>query len=361
MRSKLRALPFFLLFVPLLALGQDARGPLVVELPAGGYVSFKSEAASIGKPGIAASALKLSGDFKSQASVGGNQLIHRVLADATGGVLFGYDLLIIPELAARKFQVTIKPLDADFESKLRQTIGRSAGSKISTLSQPVTPQTLDDGDALALDLLVNEETGVKIVDVVKVSFERSQLWDVNPSTLPRDFTLDVVEMKLTGHRLLVDGEQVSAGKPVASFSGALIWFYVEGKGRFIFSLAPRAGYDFQKVGIVDDKKIQFTWKGQQFEWLSNAPILPKEGTWNVWVLHDPAYVVFGSAQTAENQPNKLEKWDAAIKAAQAKARRMGKTEDPRTFNNNNETADGPRRFRVMVGGADRIENLWPKQ
>jgi hypothetical protein len=95
--------------------------------------------------------------------------------------------------------------------------------------------------------------------------------------------------------------------------------------------------------------------------ISNAPILPKEGTWNIWVLHDPTYVAFGSAQTAESEPNKLEKWDAAIKVAQAKARRIGKTEDPRTFDNNTETAAGPRRFRVMVGGADRIENLWPKQ
>ncbi len=347
-----------LLFVlPEFALGQESRSPLIVPLPEGGYVSFTSQTASIAEN--RSTSVSLHNGVRSQALIEGNRVIHRVLVDSAGRFIFGYDLLVRPELSDKKFSITVSPIDSEFESKLRERSANGSGGKISTLPRSGETQVLEDGDALALDLLVNKETGVKIVDVVKVSFDRSQLRDRVPGTLPRDFTLDAVELRLNEHRLLVDGNLVSAGKPGSTIAAALLWFYLEGKGRFIFSLVPREGYDFQKTGLITDNKIEFMWKGKRYELESSALVLPQEGLWSLWVLHDSTYTPFGPAEVTKDEVSRWEKWEAAIKGVRSRSPK----DDTRTSHSNTplEEVTPAQRFRVMVGGADRIENLWPKQ
>jgi hypothetical protein len=357
MRSRIIALLFGLLVLPAPGLAQeDSAREQVVPLADGGFVAFKSEAAGTGKSGTAEIVETLQGGFRSQALVGNDRVIHRVLMDQSGKYIFGYDLLIQSLAASKKFNITVKPLDKKIEDGL--LAGQS--TRIATLPKSAKPQIMDDGDSFALDLLVNQSTGVKIIDFVKVSFERSKLWNSNPSSLPpRDFTLDAVALRLVDFRLLIDGNIVSAGKPGTEFSGALLWCYVEGQGRFIFSLVPRDGYPFQKNAIISDNKIEFMLKGRRYEWLSSSSILPGGGSWNVWVLHDPKYVPFGQRENREKSPNKLEKLEQAIKRVEDKVRDSGIT----TFERDKEQRRPQKsneRFKVMVGAADSIENLWPR-
>ena len=362
MRSRLPALVFGLLILPALGAAQeDTRRHLVLPLSEGGYVAFKSETAWAGKTNTSAAVEDLHGVFRSQAFVDENNTIHRVLVDAAGKYVFGYDLLIRPINASKTFTIAVKPLDLEVETKLMRSSPEVQPARIATLPQATEPQILADGDSFELDLLVNQTTGVKIVDFVKVSFDRTNLWEDNPRTLPRDFTLDAVALKLADYRLLIDGNLVGAGKPGTNFGGALIWCYVEGRGRFIFSLVPRDGYQFQKVGIIKENKIEFTVKGNHYEWLSSSPILPNGGTWNLWVLHDPMYVPFGSQDSAKKEKNKLEKLDDSIKSANDRAARIGQNSSA-TFQKGDRgpQVQASKRFKVMVGAGDRIENLWPR-
>lgn len=358
----------WILFVVLILLSspaaaqQDASRNLVVPLADGGFVAFKSESAAFRTPKSSTAIQKFLREFVAQAFVDENRVIHRVLVDAKGKYLFGYDLIIEPVPASKTFTIGVGPLNSQIEKKLMASNGDNPPLPIATLPQLAEPQILDDGDSFALDLLVNQKTGVKIVDRVKVSFDRSNLWDESPRAIPRDFTLDAVALKVRDYRLSVDGNTVAEGKHGKNVAGALIWCYIEGSGRFIFSLAPREGYEFQKVGIIADKKIEFTIKGKHYEWVSSEPILPSGGTWNLWVLHDPTYQPFGSQQANKHEKSKLEKWDDSIKAAQEKATRIGDPA-PNTFRKEVpvRSSDAPlQHFRVMVGAADRIENLWPK-
>jgi len=360
MRSRNLALLFAFLIVPILGRAQeDTSRHQVVALAEGGFVAFKSETAATGKTKAAGILPTLQGWFRSDAMVDEDQVIHRVLIDPAGKYIFGYDVVVQAFAASRKFNITVKPLDVKIENKL---LGNGGGdgqpARIPTLRETAAAQIMDDGDSFALDLLVNQKTGVKIIDFVKVSFERSNLWDNNPKTSPRDFTLDAVALRFVDFRLLIDGNQVAAGKPGTDFGGALIWCYVEGHGRFIFSLVPRDGYPFEKTGIINENKIEFLVKNERYEWFSSSSILPSGGTWNVWVLHDPKYVPFGSRESVKKDPNKLEKLEQAIKAAEGKIRNPSVA----TFENNEQTQrpKPPKRFKVMVGAADRIENLWPK-
>ncbi|MGH9969998.1 MAG: hypothetical protein ACREBG_19690 [Pyrinomonadaceae bacterium] len=362
MRSRFLAVTFALLCVPVLATAQEVTDrQLVVPLADGGFVAFRSETAKAGTKDIFADIQEPQGEFRSQALADDNHVVHRVLADTAGKYLFGYDLVVTPNPGLKIFKIAVKPLDSQFESRLRVRSSDASDSKIATLPRATAPQVLEDGDAFTLDLLINLRTGMKIVDVVRVSFDRSRLWDINPAKMPRDFTLDAVELAVKEYKLRINGNAVAAGKPDSNFVGALIWFYVEGHGRFIFSLFPREGYQFQKIGTIADNKIEFTLKGERYEWLSSSPILRNGGTWNLWVLHDPKYLPLGSKPAARSEMNKLDELDASIKAAEQKIRRPGSPKSSTFRKTEADSGQGPKRLRVIVGGADRIENLWPKQ
>lgn len=349
------------------------RRQVIVPLSEGGFVAFNNETAWADRDSSALKPQETPGTFEARALVEDGHIIHRVLLDTGRNVVFGYDLFIEPQPGTKQFRIALNPLDARFADKL---LGRSptiqpsikGRARISTLPQSAAPQTLDDGDSLALDLLVNPHTGVKIVDIVKVTFDRSTLWDPGPTAAPRDFSLDAVELTVRDYRLLINGEVLSAGKPASESSGALLWFYVSDRGRFIFSLVPRAGYQFQKVGIIENNKIEFTINGDRYEWISNAPVLPGGGTWNLWVLHDPKYtpLIDGAAPDARKKKDKFDQIDEAVRKVEQQAGKILETKQS-TFHPNpdqskdGQTASNPKRLRIIVGGADRIENLWPRQ
>lgn len=370
MRSKLTkilTIAFCLLTVSCVAAAQaPAKRQLIVPLPEGGFVAFKSETSWTDTKKVSPELQRVPAVLSSQALADDNRIIHRVLKDTGGRFIFGYDLWVKPNPTSKNFKIVVRPLDAQFEIKLRArnaSEGEPPQSEIiSTFPKPTGPQTLDDGDAFSLDLLINQNSGVKIVDVVKVAFDRSHLWDNNPKILPRDFAVDAVKLAVKDYRLLVNGNVVSVGKPTNGCAGALLWFYVPGRGRFILSLVPREGYEFQKVGIIEDNRIEFTVNDNHYEWLSSSPILQGGGTWNLWVLHDPRYTpLFGSEPEPAKKKDVFEKLDAAVVAAQENAARLRNQQQSTLSNKTNATGvQATEHPHVMIGGSDRIENLWPK-
>jgi hypothetical protein len=110
-----------------------------------------------------------------------------------------------------------------------------------------------------------------------------------PYGTSRDFSIDNVDIGVAMPRLLVNGECVDCLGGYYSVRGTLIYFYAPGRGRFIFSLTQREGYNFQKVGLIQQNKIVFSMNGDYYEWISAEPILQDGGFYNLWVLYDPAY------------------------------------------------------------------------
>ena len=162
------------------------------------------------------------------------------------------------------------------------------------------------------------------------------------------------------YRLLVNGNVVSVGKSTKGCAGALLWFYIPDRGRFIFSLVPREGYAFQKVGIISDNKIEFTINGDRYEWLSSAPVVRPGGAWNLWVLPDPRYSpLFGSEPAPQKKKGVLDKWDDLVVATQNSTVKV-RSEKTLTGVTAPQTQTATDRPRVMIGGADTIENLWPR-
>jgi hypothetical protein len=355
------------------AAAAERASQFVMPLHGEGFIAFRVEAAPANAPNVPANLEQIQAALTPQVLLADNHVVHRVLVDAEGNFVFGYDLVVEPVAATKQFKVSIKPLDAEFEEQLRSrqpAAAREAGTNrapqhVNTFPREGVVQLIDDGDAIALDLLVNAETGVKIVDVVKVSFDRARLWSAPPRrSIPlRDFTLGNVELAMRDYKLTINGELVGGGqKPARGLASALIWFYVPERGRFIFSLIPHEGYDFQKVGSIENNKISFKLGGDLYEWTSTAPVVGNGGNWNLWVLHDAGYVsdFASSEQIVEGREGKTSapEW---LQDPLARLRREQQRGEFETRANDRTKRTATKRPRVLVGGADRIENLLPKR
>jgi hypothetical protein len=330
------------------ALAQNpAKRQLVLPLANGGFVSFRSE-----MPGGKVNSSSLTALLYAQAFAGENRIIHRLLTDAQQNVVFGYDLWVTADPITKKFSLAVLPADEAFRRSFLK------GASFATFPKSTTPQTLDDGDAVSLELLVNHESGAKIVDVVSVTFDRTRLRENNIEAAPKDFTLDAVALGVKNYSLLINGSEVSKSKSTIGCTGALLWLYIPERGRFIFSLVPREGYDFEKIAVVDENRIAFTIDNERYEWVSSDSILPSGGTWNLWVLRDTNYTPLFSAEQSEPRPTLktpgvFDKIQGMLNKSGAELMLGLPSKSPRE-----QTAVGPQ--RVMVGGADKMENLLPK-
>ena len=358
MRSKLWVLLLLIHWLGVAAAAQNpAKRQLVMQVSNGGFVAFRSET-----PGAKSipDSNSLAALLYSQAFAGNNRIIHRVLTDAQNNVVFGYDLWISSDPISKKFSLAVLPADEAFRRTfLKDYTPTRTNASFATFPKSTSPQTLDDGDAVSLDLLVNSESGVRIVDVVSVTFDRATLREGYLESAPKDFTLDAVALSMKNYSLTINGNLISKSKSSIGAEGALLWFYVPERGRFIFSLVPREGYNFAKVAVLDGNRIEFTVDNERYEWLSSASILPNGGAWNLWVLRDVDYVpMFGSTlippRSTQKGPNVFEKIEGALanRGAEVTFSLPGRSGSSKS------TTIAPQ--RVMVGGADSMENLLPK-
>jgi hypothetical protein len=342
-------------FAVVAAAQSPAKRQLIMQVSNGAFVGFRSETSEPSKtpPDVNSLAALL----YSQAFAGQNRIIHRVLTDAQQNVVFGYDLWISADPVMKTFSVAVLPADEAF----RRNFLKDVNATFTTFPKSTGPQMLDDGDAVSLELLVNKESGVKIIDVVSVTFDRSRLRENQLETAPKDFTLDAVALAVKNYRLSINGSVVSKSKSSIGASGALLWFYVPERGRFIFSLVPREGYQFEKIAVLDEDKIEFTLNGERYEWHSAAPILPGGGYWYLWVLHDISYTpLFGSEilvpKSAQKKGSNVFQKLGDVLINQGAELLLPSSGAPKKASTN--PIEVPQ--RVMVGGADSMENLLPK-
>ena len=335
---------------------------LVLQVATGGFVSFKSETTGIDNK-FSNTSQALTSLIYSKALTGENRIIHRVLSAGDGSVIFGYDLRIDSDALTKKFSVAVLPADDAFRRSFLKPPLTSASNLFATFPRATTSQKLDDGDALALELLVNPASGLKIVDVVRVSFDPSTLREPSLDAAPKDFALDAVALTMNGYNLYIDGALAGKAKSSANCTGSLLWFYVPVQGRFIVSLLPRDGYTFKKIGLLDRNRIEFTYKDHHYEWISSEPISPINGPWNIWVLQDPNYTPLFSPEKPlppdnDKSPGALEKLGDVMSSGGIPGvkLRIGGSARPA------QNASPPPvkiKGRVQVGAADSMDHLLP--
>lgn len=258
------------------------------QLSNGVHVAFKTDYVAAQPMAAAGQNRAMETRVESESNV-----VHRILVDNATGSYFGYELEVEPVKDTKQFMVSVKALSPEFLERLREeNATRKSGQRSDLppfqIQSPrfPAPQLIDDGDTLAFDVLVNRQTGAKIVDLITVSASSIPLPAPPSSGDPaRDFQIENVQLRVWNFQLLVNGQV--AAKSTGGCYGRLILFYLPGRGRFVFSIAPQEG--FQKIGVIEQNKITFSVGDDAYEWISGSPIIEGGGNWNLWVRHEPDY------------------------------------------------------------------------
>jgi hypothetical protein len=247
--------------------------------------------------------------------------LHRVEIDSSTRTFFGYDMLMERIADTRQCRVTIQALSltaADIASWYRGAFDLSYRTVM--LPQYPPPQTIDSGDTVALDLLASPDGRQKVVDYLTVACvggnqQRAAISRRGPLSssashsrqsgpASRDITLDDVMMRLRSASLSVNGGPVAGHVQAGDTAGAILWFAVPGKGRFLVSLTPRANHHFVKTGVIRGRTLGFSLDGDQYEVQSVSPILGGYSAINIYILRDRSYQSrqgrqFGAGDTVE--------------------------------------------------------------
>src|SRR5215207_9615525 len=334
--------------------GPDGRSRIIVPMRSGAFVVIRTESAP-SPAGEATSDLVESEDKPN--------LLRRLFVDRKNELYFGYELLVERAAESRYFWVTVRALSEDYLRELRERPAfraRRLHPGYNATAFPASPQFLRDGDTFALDVFQNPRTGTKIVDVIQVSLSDPSLRQAAGDG-PRDFSPEDVQLKVSDYKLKVNGETVYRG--TGGCAGAVIWFSLGDRGRFVFSLVERPGFQFQKVGAVRNNTVAFEWGGDRYEWESSLPVVATGGSWNLWVLHDPDYKLDLFEQPAAPAAAESDK-SLTQRAAEAERRRRQRgtqAEYDAPSAREKQPPARARRPRVVIGSADGVENLFPRQ
>ena len=218
----------------------------------------------------------------SASIISSGETLHRVISDTKNKLYFGYDVKAIRESGSKMFRVSIRPLSIE-PGKLLNGDGFRAQAPRKYPDDVVVA----DGDTITLETLENPQTKAKIVDIIKVTTEEHKFGSYYAERGPaKDFTLDDVNLHIDAPDVLINGEN---SKFSGSAAGNVVWIYIMGKGRFIFSFTPQANYNFQKIGTIEDNKILFDYDGISYRFTNKSPVLGTGGKWNLWVMFDADY------------------------------------------------------------------------
>jgi hypothetical protein len=213
----------------------------------------------------------------------GSHGVHRYWRDAEQKMYLGYDVSVEPGSRPQVFRIRIAPLTLSpgemAESGLPET-----WTRLSLPKYPVIPDVRVN-DTVAIDLLANPLTGQKIVDYLT-------LQRIVPPTPPhpRDFTLSDAGLSVNDPRITIDGKLVEATAHVTGgISGPTVWFYLQGRGRFVLSLVRPPDTRFRRAGEVSDNTLTFRGDEGEYRIECSSRIAPSPGHFNLYVFHDSAW------------------------------------------------------------------------
>ncbi len=216
------------------------------------------------------------------SSTSSGEITHRILSDSQHKIYFGYDVKAIRDPGSKMFRVSILPLSIA-PAKLFKDKGFTAQAPRKYPEDVI----ISDGDIITFETLENRKTGIKLVDMIKVTTEEHKSSGYFAErNAPAGFTINDVHLRIDTPEIQINGQKTRVN---ASASGSVVWVYIHGKGRFIFSFMPQTTHNFQKLGIIEDNKIFFDFDGSSYRLTNGSPVLGSGGKWNLWVTLDTDY------------------------------------------------------------------------
>jgi hypothetical protein len=212
--------------------------------------------------------------------------IHRFVPDRGQRRYFAYDLVVEP-IGDSRLRVRVEPLSLAGADLANLTFIESSWTAVPLLTYPVVPE-VRSGDTLSIDLLQNPATGQRVVD--RLEFTRPASTAAAPARPARDFALTDVHLRLENARISINGDLVEASSRIGgAISGSTLWLYLQGRGRFVMSLAPGPQRGANRVGEVTGRQLLFAAGRDTVSVQCTSPIAPGEGRFNLYVRHEPEW------------------------------------------------------------------------
>jgi hypothetical protein len=209
-------------------------------------------------------------------------MAHRFFYDRGAHIFFGYDIVVQPQdridmYSVGFFNLSMGPLDFPIDStdSLNPTLWKQV--PLPTL---LPSQVVRAGEPMSITVYRDPKTGAELRDTMTIAampqsvspvphqqLNGIEVWEWAHST-PRNgnaapshrsyaifgaaqpFSIDDAQMRLEMGRLVVNGKSQFGTEGARVVTGALVWFYVPGHGRYILSLIPRPDLGFERAGEV---------------------------------------------------------------------------------------------------------------
>jgi hypothetical protein len=257
-------------------------------------------------------------------------MVHRFFRDSSKHVFLGYDLLIEPQRQLDAYRVTfgelgMGPFDM-FRGERPEPFDPSEWKKMPIPGYPA-PRSVYSGNTISVDLGTIPGTGQKLIDYVTIQPQKAP-WTFNHggpirgplSTVPpvegiaREYSAEDAEIELVQPRVSVDGasQDTTTARATESASGALVWFYLPNRGRYVLSLAPRPELGFVKAGEVRGGSITFTLEGEKFALDSSTPFATGPAAYILYVLRDAEWEPTAQAQRGHFQTGSVSAGEIAL-------------------------------------------------
>jgi len=205
---------------------------------------------------------------------------QRFIDDPAHKRSFGYDVRLSPSADGSTAEIRIEPLHAAKHAV--QNGWTQFGLPAGLPKYPVIPN-LSVGDTVALDLLVNPSTSQKIVDYITLEREPAR-------ERAHDFSVADVQLFLDRPQVLSNGKLLES---TADFrgktAGAVVWLYIAGRGRFVFSLFPNPKLGFRDSGVVAANTLTFRDGTTEFRVECMSAVAPGKGPYSLYVVHEPGW------------------------------------------------------------------------
>lgn len=215
---------------------------------------------------------------------------RRILKLSDGTAII-YEVSVSKLEGGRQFAVELRRVTPTPEEARRWRVNPQH-VHTSFLGNYASPLTVNDGETLALDVLVNPRTGVRIVDYFLISNKPLELKPRSDHQSlrvdARRLTANDIRFSLENFEIRHNGEVLFS--TVGRISGRFIWIDIPQVGRFIFSLVPRSeSEDFYPNAYINGSEIAFRGATGHYEVLSSRPILSASGVFKVWMRFDPDF------------------------------------------------------------------------
>lgn len=262
---------------------------------------------------------------------------HRYFYDEAAHTFYGYDIVIQLEPYGTRYDVlyydlSIGPLD--FPDVPADALDPTIWKKLALPALPVA-HSIRVNEALENVVSVDPATGQRLIDSmyimpgsqansarvgfvsaqqpiqftpnlrapVRIAFRGPGVASPDDFAVPtvsgtaREFTIDDAELSIRQARVTVNDVRQPLASPLGLVSGSLVWFYVPQHGRYVLSLLPRPELGFVQAGEVRGGAVSFIIGGDRVQLESPASIVPGDGPYLLYVLHDPSWAPTAQAQS----------------------------------------------------------------